>query len=91
MNQEQMWKLARRLPEIIPANEQDGIYRQWAIFAKMTQPQRLDIAMQLSAVALQARRDRLQRKYPHADQRGISWAIIREIEQREPSVDPVIH
>ena len=89
MDQEQMWKLARRRPEIIPANEQEGIYRQWAIFAKMTQQQRLAIALELSAVALQARRDRLQRRYPHADQRGISWAIIREIEQREPGTHPV--
>jgi len=89
-NQEKMWALYRRKPEIIPPAEQDGIQRQWAIFAKMTRAQRLDIVLQLSSVALQARRDRLQRQYPLADQRGISWAIIREIEQLTPGIDPVI-
>ncbi len=83
------WTLLRRPPVIIPADEAPGIERQWAIYARMSPAERLGLGMRMSQVALEQRKARLQRRFPHADARGISWAVIREILRMEPGTDPV--
>lgn len=83
------WAICRRPPVVIPPDEADAIERQWAIYACMTAQQRLGLGLQMSALAAQQRRDRLRRRFPDADERGISWAVIREILELEPGTAPV--
>lgn len=83
------WALCRRAPVVIAAEDAPAIERQWAAFARMTVQQRLELGLQMSDLALQQRRLRLQRRFPHADARGISWAVIREILHYEPGITPV--
>ncbi len=78
-----------RPPVVIPAEEVEGIERQWAVFATMTPERRLALGLEMSAFALQQRRERLQRRFPAADAQGIKWAVIREILALEPGTDPV--
>jgi hypothetical protein len=83
------WALCRRPPVVIPRDEAEGIERQWAIYANMSRAERLDVGLRMSHIALQQRRSRLERRFPHADARGISWAVVREILQLEPGTDPI--
>jgi len=81
--------MCRRPPCIIAPEDAAGIERQWAVYARMSPAARLGLGMRMSQLALQQRRARLQRRFPQADARGISWAVIREILQLEPGTDPV--
>lgn len=86
---EDSWAMFRRPPVVIPEEEREAVERQWAIYARMTPAARLELGLEMTAIALRQRRERLQRQFPHADERGISWAVIREILQLPSGTDPV--
>ena len=52
-------------------------------FGSRSQAERVALGMRMSEVALR------QRRFPTADARGISWAVVREILELEPGIDPV--
>jgi hypothetical protein len=83
------WALVMREPVVIAPEERAGIERQWDIFARMTPAQRLDLGLRMSDLALQQRRERLRRRFPDADERGLRWAVVREILRLDPGTDPV--
>ena len=58
-------------------------------FDSRSQVERVALGMRMSEVALRQRRERLQRRFPTADARGISRAVVREILELEPGIDPV--
>ena len=78
-----------RPPVVITPEDEPAVERQWVRYAAMSQAERLALGMRLSEVALRQRRERLQRRFPMADARGISWAVLREILELEPGIDPV--
>ena len=83
------WALARRVPQVILPEEEQATEQQWARFATMTWSARLALGLHMSEVALRQRRERLERQFPDADTKGISWAVIREILELEPGTQPV--
>ena len=83
------WALCRRPPTVIPADEAEGIERQWRILAALSPAQRVAIGLSLSATALQSRRQRLAQRFPTADEAGLRWAVVREILDLPPGTDPV--
>jgi hypothetical protein len=83
------WELCRRPPVVIPADEADGIERQWAALAAMPMEQRIAQGLRLSALALAARRQRLARRFPEADESGLRWAVVREVLGLPPGTAPV--
>jgi hypothetical protein len=83
------WLTTLRAPVVITVEDAPAVERQWVRFAAMSQVERVELGMRMSEVALRQRRERLQRRFPHADARGISWAVVREILELEPGIDPV--
>ena len=83
------WAIFRRPPVIIAPVDRASVEAQWDRFAAMTPEERVALTLEMSRLALQQRRERLQRRFPEADARGISWAVVREILQLEPGTEPV--
>ena len=84
-----LWSLLRRPPQVIDPVDQPAVERQWAIWSQMSGSARLNLGLRMSEHALQQRRQRLQRRFPEADAKGIAWAVIREILDLEPGTTPV--